>query len=391
MTIVYKDDLVNETIPLFFENVATSTNNVARVVDGFINSSNGVLQGNGYDAIRMRMLYFNDALLKSSELCELFANNLRAANAQLADYMGELDVIDDSLIGETQNSLDQANADLERLESYYLYTERNSEGRVTYSEWRRVGTDAQIAECKELIAYLEYLLNKMIGLVAADDGAYSLLNDVTTDIDSFGKAVSGMSIQPYKVDFMSTIDTSDLTSEEIDILEQIVASWPDDLSDQRKDFIALALSYLHQGHRYSQGHGPNVGEPYKGTETPDGGIYMDCSYYTSDVLMKYAQQAGLDSKITKYTYTGGWKQYGSKEYNDNLQPGDFAMYGSGDTHIAIYLGTVDGKRIFIDCSSNKNPGAFHGNDEAVRIITESSNVNNSDHFSFGINLDNMFK
>ena len=65
MTIVYKDDLVNETIPLFFENVATSTNNVARVVDGFINSSNGVLQGNGYDAIRMRMLYFNDALLKS--------------------------------------------------------------------------------------------------------------------------------------------------------------------------------------------------------------------------------------------------------------------------------------------------------------------------------------
>ena len=361
MTIVYKDDLGNQNIPKYFEQLAISTREVASKVMEFHSSSQSELQGLGYDSIRARMEYFNDALTKAASLCEIFGNNVAAANAQLSGYMESLDVIDDSLIDETQHSLDLAYADLERLESYYLYKERDSDGHVTYAEWRRVGTDAEIAACKELIAYCEFLLDKMKGLKAADDGAYSLLDSVSFDIDAFGKAVSGMKSPGYQVDPMDLVDTSNMTDTAKEILDKIMDSWPDDMTEEEILLVQTALEYLGIGVHYDRGMRCN---------TDSSGRYnLDCSSFIMEVLTK----TGLIDKETGSLFTDPKRtesarfndpQYGGQVFdpvsNNDLRPGDICLLSDSKydgVHVFMYIGQdSSGQKMYIDCSESYRRG-----------------------------------
>lgn len=394
MAIVYKSDLLSTELSEYFNKLEISNNKIASVIDGFNGTSQSLLTGNGYDAIRIRLEFYADALRKAATLCGLFSNNVTAAQHQLANYMEDIDILDDSEIGETKAKLDAAKADLAYLESYYRTTWTDSEGN-SHECWERVGTDEQIAACKEAIAYLDHLLEKLMGLAGADDGAFSLLSDISNDINSLDRAINGIEVLSFTTsndDFYDSLDMSDFTSEEKEILRKLIDSWPADLSDERKRVIEIALSYLHAGHGYSMGRGmKDYGEPYKGTATPDGGIYMDCAYFMSKIIMDYASETGVDAKIQKPSYTGVWSNYvDSNIGRDDLQPGDFAMTGDGHTHIAMYLGTVDGRRIFIDCSHNKDSQIeYYGNTEAVRIIGESKNKNSSSYFESAIDLDNI--
>ena len=378
MAVVYKGDLLNTDLSDYFSKLETSNNNIANKIDNFCSSSVSALTGNGYDAIRNIFSFYSDALRKAANICGLFSNNLLAANHQLANYMEDLDKIDDALIPETEGKLNAAKADLAYLESYYRTTWTDSEGN-SHETWERVGTDAQIAECKAAIEYLEYLLKKMQGLAAADAGAFSLLDAISNDINSLSSAISGISIFDFKstvndeTDFLSLIDTTGWPQEAIDLLKEISKSWPSDMSQTEIDLIEYAFSFIGKGIPYS-----NQGQ---GKKDKNGNYRaLDCSSF----IIAIFHDLGLFGDIedpTQYfvnpdqvntgmfnvpTYTDGYFEEISQ---NELRPGDICLQergtqSRGGVHVLMYVGqNANGDDLYIDCSQyygGGNDGHVHG-------------------------------
>ena len=384
MAIVYKADLLDMEFSSYFSKLENSNNNIANKIESFCASSESVLTGNGYDAIRISLRFYADALRKSATLCGLFANNVIAAQHQLANYMEDLDVIDDALIPETRGKLNAAKADLARLESYYRTTWTDEKGN-SHESWERVGTDEEIEACKEVIAYLEHILKKMEGLNAADVSAFSLLDAITNDINSLDRAINGIEVLNFAPNFLDSLDMEKLTDEEREMIEELMANWPEDLSADRKEIISIALSYLHGGHEY---HMDNT----KGNPTEAGGIKMDCAYFVGLVMKTYQQNTGKEVTFDETDYTG-YYAWGKDDKNfieinrDDLKPGDIVLHnrstgGLGSNHIAIYLGNDNkGNPVFIECSSNKGTPCVSPKDEAVRITYEDSNPDHTANYS----------
>ena len=205
MTKARQDDLRKMNISEYFSRLSSSLQNLSTEIANFNASSNDILKGNGFDAIRARMNYYVDGITKASKICDIFSNNVVAANNQLIVYMEDLSEIDNALLGEAEELLTQTKNDLLRLESYYEHTYTNANGE-TESVWLRVGSDAEIAECKEHIAYLEHIIKKMRGLDPADKGAFATLEAVSTDITNFDSAVNGISVMDANLN--STDDTT---------------------------------------------------------------------------------------------------------------------------------------------------------------------------------------
>ena len=384
MAIVYKSDLLSTELSEYFNKLEISNNKIASVIDGFNGTSQSLLTGNGYDAIRKRLEFYADALRKSATICSLFANNVTAAQNQLANYMEDLDEIDDALIGDTTNKLNAAKADLARLESYYktTWTDKNGNSHV---EWHRVGTDEEIEECKEAIKYLDHLLTKMIGLAGADADAFSLLSDIANDINHLDQAINGIEVLSFAPDFLDSLDMENWTDEEREMIEELMANWPEDLSADRKEIISIALSYLHGGHEY---HMDNT----KGDPTEAGGIKMDCAYFVGLVMKTYQQNTGKEVTFDETDYTG-YYAWGNDDKNfveinrDDLKPGDIVLHnrstgGLGSNHIAIYLGNDNkGNPVFIECSSNSGTPCISPVDEAVRITYEDPHADRTANYS----------
>ena len=387
MAIVYKSDLLSTELSEYFNKLEISNNKIASVIDGFNGTSQSLLTGNGYDAIRIRLEFYADALRKAATLCGLFSNNVTAAQHQLANYMEDIDILDDSRIGETKSKLDAAKADLAYLESYYRTTWTDSEGN-SHECWERVGTDEQIAACKEAIAYLDHLLEKLMGLAGADDGAFSLLSDISNDINSLDRAINGVEILSFTSSsldaFLQTGNLEKWTDEERRMVEELMANWPEDLSEDRKEIISIALSYLHGGNEYSWTD--------KGSPTEDGGIKMDCAYFVGLVMKTYQQNTGKEVTFDETNYTGYYAWGGnSKEFEEinreDLKPGDIVLHnrsteGKTSNHVAIYLGNDNkGKPVFIECSSNTGTPCISPVDEAVRITYEDSHADRTANYS----------
>ena len=375
MAVVYKQDLLNTKLVDYFSKLETSNKNIASKIDSFCASSSSVLTGNGYDAIRNVLSFYSDALNKAANICGLFSNNLLAANNQLANYMEDLDKIDDALIPETQGKLRDAKADLAYLESYYKTTWTDSKGN-SHESWERVGTDEQIEECKEAIKYIEHILKKMEGLAAADAGAFSLLDAISNDINSLSSAVSGISLFDFKssvndeTDILDLIDTTGWPQEAIDLLKEISKSWPSDMTQQEIEIIEYAFSFLGKGIPYrNQGQG----------KKDENGNYkaLDCSSFIIAIFHDLGLFGDVQDPNQYFVnpdqvntgmfndpkYTEGY----FKEISQNdLRPGDICLQerGSGTrggVHVVMYVGqNANGDDLYIDCSQYYGGGSGDG-------------------------------
>ena len=363
--LVCKSDLGRVNITGYFNRVGQTTINIVNSINNFV-SSTTELTGNGYDQIRQKMSFYADALNKTAKICFLFANNVTAANHKMISYMEDLDEIDTSLIGETETSLRAAKSELARLESYYEVTYTDKEGN-TCSTWERVGSDAEIAYCKEVIAYLEHILEKMKGLPAEDDADFGMLDAISNDINSLNRAISGIDLLDFKITSeTASIDTSNMCDEAKKILEEIMASWPEDLSEKEKLLVQTAFEYMGKGIKYSM--------EGRCTTKSDGSLaYLDCSSY---IITVYKQLGLLEDPIGQYEDFVNPKRVDTGKFNsqelglnyfepisyNELRPSDICLFETGDgsrggVHVFMYIGKdSSGNNTYIDCSSQFKGG-----------------------------------
>ena len=380
---VSKSDLGRVNITGYFNRVGQTTRNIVHTINNFV-SSTTELTGNGYDQIRQKMSFYADALNKTAKICFLFANNVTAANHKMITYMEDLDEIDTSLIGETEASLRAAHAELDRLESYYPVTYTDKEGN-SCTTWERAGSDAEIAYCKEVIAYLEHILKLMKGLKAEDDADFGMLDAISEDINNLSRAISGIDLFDFSsisssANMLDDFVTPYMSESQIALLEEAIASWPADLGEDRKLIIQIAMTYLGRGHIYDQirrGHYQN--EFYGHYNAPPDAMYLDCSSFVSRVIREYQEQMGIDYTIKENLYTGGYVGTGDsrpfdKISNNELLPGDIVLLNTstdksqGENHVAIYVGKdSSGKNIYIECTQKDKTNG-------MRITTSDNTV-----------------
>ena len=357
MTRARQEDLRKTSISDYFNRLSTSLKSLSSFIDSFNGSSINTLKGNGFDAVRARMSYYIDAIEKTSRICNIFSNNVTAANNQLIVFMDDLSEIDNSLLEEEKGLLSKAEADLFRLESFYSYTYINQATGKTETSWARVGSASEISECKSHIAYLKHIIDKMEKLDGEDRSAFSTLEAVNMDINNLDSAVSNIHVMNYNPNFLETIDTSNLKDKEIALMEIVSKNWPSDLSEDRKKIVEIALSYLNKGHIYDQKH---RGQPtnYK---NPEGSLFLDCSYFVSKVLSEFETETRKKKTIEKSFYTG--RYVGHTETSpfmevksiDELLPGDVALLntsteGEYGNHVVLYIGRDDNnKPVYMEC------------------------------------------
>ena len=135
-------------------------------VERFIELSPSKLQGKGYDAVRKELTMYVDALTKGKLLLSHMDSAIKAANNSMKNYMEDYSELDDAKEPQVKQELNSAKSMLAWLQSYT--TVRNSDGSTSQV---RNGTDAQIAQYQALIAELEKLDAKLVGLAGEDASA----------------------------------------------------------------------------------------------------------------------------------------------------------------------------------------------------------------------------
>ena len=110
----------------------------------------------------------------------------------MLNYMEDYSVLDDSLVGEVQAKISEAEAILEWLKSYTTYTEYDPYTDTYVETSKRNGTDAEIAAYEGIIKELKRYLNKLKGLAAQDRASYAMISGVAQDIVNFNNAIGSV-------------------------------------------------------------------------------------------------------------------------------------------------------------------------------------------------------
>lgn len=391
MTRAKQDDLRKTNISDYFARLRDSLHSLSKDLESFNSSSESVLKGNGFDAIRSRIRYYIDGVEKSAKICDSFQNNVIAANNDLIVYMDDLSDIDNSLYEEIDNLLSQAIADLSRLESYYEYTYTNPYTGKTESTWLRVGSDAQIAECKDQIEYLKHVLEKMAGLEPADAKAFRNLNSVSLDIINLNTAVNGINVMNYSPSPLASLSreyTDAIVENAYSELEKYAETWPKDISKDRVLLMAIAFSYLDKGYKYpySNANGNNRGLSTNNKDYPEA-KYYDCSYLITEIIRRYQEAKGetpIAQGASTYAFLGtgddgkgyqNFLEYAGDGYK--ILPGDIILHfdngnatAYGQNHIIMCVGYNEaGAPMFIE-STTKSTGP-----SSIRISDREDIVN----------------
>ena len=199
MTKIYNSELSSANssnmIKELEKEIETSTKLIS-IMSEFLTSSTTVLVGGGYDAVRAKLSLYSDALSKQITICQNLANNLKAANNIMINYMEGYEMLDDAYIGDIKNSISDIKAFLDWLKSYTTITRTDSQGNTT-TESVRNGTDAEIESWTGILHEFEHLLELLENLKPTDESAFSLLDSVKTDVISFGKALQELKLPDF--------------------------------------------------------------------------------------------------------------------------------------------------------------------------------------------------
>ena len=148
-----------------------------------------------------------------------------------------------------------------------------------------------------------------------------------------------------KMVFAYSVDTSGMSSDIANLINELEDTWPVGLDEGRIEVIRQAGLMINKGTKYLWGGGHSgVCE----TGTPDG---LDCSGYVSLVF----HRAGVNDVECGWT-TGSFAT-SSSFYNineSNLRPGDIALNNdttSSSNHVGIFVGRKNGKNIWFHSST----------------------------------------
>lgn len=153
----------------------------------FIELSPSKLQGKGYDAVRKELTMYVDALAKGKLILSHMDSAIKAANNSMKNYMEDYSELDDAKEPQVKQELNSAKSMLAWLQSYT--TVRNSDGSTSQV---RNGTDAQISQYQALIAELEKLDAKLVGLAGEDASDIAKFKDVEADVSKYASAINGI-------------------------------------------------------------------------------------------------------------------------------------------------------------------------------------------------------
>lgn len=161
--------------------------NLKTKLERFIELSPSKLKGIGYDAVRKELTRYVDALTKGKLILSHLESAIKAGNNSMMNYMEDYSELDDSKTSQVKSELDSAKSMLTWLQSYTVIT--NSDGSTSKV---RNGSDAQISQYQALIAELEKLYNKLVGLAGEDTKDIEKCKDVETDISKYASAINGL-------------------------------------------------------------------------------------------------------------------------------------------------------------------------------------------------------
>ena len=132
------------------------------------------------------------------------------------------------------------------------------------------------------------------------------------------------------------------------VLNDVRASWGDDLEPERIEFIERAASLINKGCKYS------MTKDNPGAAKPD---YLDCSGY---VTWAMTQEGHSDIPLSSTTATFITSSKFHKVSHSELKPGDLCFKnlstaGGGKNHVGIYIGkNSKNQDVFLHCSYSKS-------------------------------------
>ena len=188
MTKVYSADLTNANSSAMTSQLQETSNSSAKILaqlNSFIGGSKSVLTGDGYDAVRAKFSVYADAVSKQKQICDNLLNNVKAANNIMIAFMEGYSYLDDSLIPDIEASIADVRSFIAYLESY------DEEKKST------IGSAAEIAHWKAILADLEKKLAKLKQLAPTDASSFALLDDVSADMMNFAQAIYELKLPQY--------------------------------------------------------------------------------------------------------------------------------------------------------------------------------------------------
>lgn len=152
-----------------------------------------------------------------------------------------------------------------------------------------------------------------------------------------------------------SLDTSNLSENDQQIIAQVVKEWPSELESDRIDFIQRSISLMNMGITYclegskKDGHCPRNAATKANPETGDT---LDCSDYVSNVFLGIGKTDVGDNTVSGFNDSPLFTKVSESE----VLPGDLAIrLGTEFNHILIYLGTANGNKVYANSSRPEGP------------------------------------
>lgn len=195
MSVIYKDDLVDANGSTLISKLESSSENAKRIstlIYSFNSTSKSYLKGSGYDAVRKKMELYIDAFDKYSKICEHLISAIKASNNTMINYMEDYDSLDNSFIVEIETNLNDAKRTLGILESYTTVEKTEGTEESTDDNKVRIGSDKEIATCRQNIRELEKELELLKNLDSTVSTAWKNMNLVEGDINLYSNAITSI-------------------------------------------------------------------------------------------------------------------------------------------------------------------------------------------------------
>ena len=367
LTKANKDNIDN------LELVIKITTKVGDLLDDFISNTTDQLKGSGYDMIRVKVSLYKEAYIVLHTVSENLLSSIYYINNSMLNYMEGYEYLDNSQVGELSQYLSNIAAYID-----YLSQKSASDG-LDYS--------AEIAEWQELYNKIKHLIELLKGLSSKDNELFTSLEAIINDVENVARMVDGINestftkeglealkngshkiynYDPNKIIFseeyktipkLPEVDTSNMSDNAINILNEIMETWPEDMTEDRIIAIQTALTLLDKGIGYSM--------DYRHSKDSNGfPRYMDCSSFVTYCL----RAAGVD--IDPGAYTGTYLRSNSNFYTierDDLMPGDVGLIngssdGFGANHIGLFIGyDSNGNEVWAECTGSKSITISTGN------------------------------
>ncbi len=200
MAIVYQSDLSGGAISGMvsaLESEAESVESLMGAINSFVNDSTTSLVGEGYNAARSKMGLYVEDIQSRKRIAAQLASAISSGAASLAGYMGEYSMLDTDQIPEIEERIRQLKTQIQNARN----TINNLVNNAKPGENLVLGGYySSINYWSSTVAELEKKLERLIGLGAADGGAFGGVQGLAGDVSKFAASVEGIQVSSIYVE-----------------------------------------------------------------------------------------------------------------------------------------------------------------------------------------------